>query len=1173
MNVNSSSRLALVFASAIFGASVVSAQTFVGGVRGLVQDPSSQVIASATVTLTNAATGVSRSTMTNALGEYVFSQVNPATYTIAAEATGFKRIERTGVVIGTQEFLNVDLKMELGQITESVQVTSEVPLIDSATASNGQVLDSQRITDLPNLGRNPFLLSKLSTNVVPVGDPRYNRFQDQSGSSLISVNGGPIRGNNYLIDGIPVTDSTNRAVIIPATEATYEMKLQMTTYDASMGTTGGGVFNTLLKSGSNDLHGSILGYLRETDWTANNFFANASGQPRPTVDFKTWATSASGPVVIPKLYNGKNRTFFFVANEAYRQHSQYTDRYSVPSPLERVGNYSQSSVTIYDPFSSRPCTAADNCPSGVSVVRNPLGENIIPSKYINAVGAAIMNYYPQPQIAGKTDSFNYTGTDSLFDRADQYVYKADHSVTDWFRLSGSFMYYKSREPGGNTLGTPAGGSSQNPYLLYRRVDATAVNATVTPNPTTVVAVRYGFNRFPNLFLPVSSGFNPAQLGFPASYAGQIEALYFPKISVLNGPSISGQSPTNSVYWSKNALFSVSKYIGRHSISVGMDYRLIHTDFLSLTDAAGNFSFNGVFSRQYPQQSNGTGADFADLLMGYPSSGQVQTAIKLFYFTRGYAGYLQDDIRVNSRLTVNAGLRYEYATGLTENNDHLVVGFDRSTLNPIAANVTGVLPLGAIQYAGVSGNPTSCCKPPKTKFGPRLGVAFQVNSKTTLRAGYGIFWAPGFFTNSAAIAPGFSRITTYVASNDNNATPANSLSNPFPEGIQQPVGNSLGALTSIGSTFNYPDQNSTAGIVHQFSADVQRELPYNIALEVGYIGSRSNHLIPTWTSTGNSVPGLAINQVPTNYLSLGSALNDSVDNPFYLHGGSGVIGSAKVARAQLLKPFPEYSTIQALTNPSSAQYDSMVVKIQKRFSQGLTFLSTITWSKNEDNEFGSAPSNAMNLFSNPSNNPPTQPQNVYDLGSEWALAAVDTPLRFTGTWSYNLPFGRGKKFLNGSRVLDYAIGGWQVNGTVIARKGFPLFIYQLNNNSVLGTAAQRPNATGISPAMPGSSPEDRMSGYVNPAAFAPAAAFTFGNVSRSIDYRGPGEANWDASVFKNFQFRERYNAQFRAEALNLFNTPLFANPNTQFIPNNAAFGKLTYQANFARQLQLGLRFFF
>lgn len=1141
------------------------AQTFQGGVSGLVQDPGGAVIPGAKVTLVSQATNVYRTALSNAQGEYVFSAVDPAIYTVRVEAPGFKTLDRKDVIVGTQQFVTLDLKLEVGAVNESVVVNSEVPLIETSNASNGQVLDSQKITDLPNLGRNPYLLSKLSTNVVPVGDPRWNRFQDQSGSSQISINGGPVRGNNYLIDGIPVTDSTNRAVIIPSTESTQEMKLQMTTYDASMGSTGGGVFNTVLKSGSNNLHGSVLGYLRETDWTANNFFYNAAGQPRPPVDFKTWAASLSGPVVIPKIYNGRNRTFFFIANEAYRQHSQYADQYAVPTALERTGDYSQSSVTLFDPLSARPCMAADKCPSGVSVVRDPLGKNMIPGNYINKVGQAILGYLPSPQRPGKTDSFNYTGTDTLFDRADQYVYKAEHTVTEQLRITGSFMYYKSREPGGNTLGTPAGGSSQAPYLLYRRVDATAVNAIWTPTPTTAVTFRYGFNRFPNIFSEVSAGFNPATLGFPANYVNQLQALYFPTISLLNGPSMSGQSPSWTVYSSKNALVSVSKYIGRHSISMGLDYRLLHTDFLSLSTTAGSFSFNGVFSRQFPQQNNGTGADFADLLMGYPSSGSVNTADKLYYYARGYAGYFQDDIRVNPKLTVNLGLRYEYVTGVAENNNHLVVGFDQAALNPIAANVTGIQPHGVIQYAGVNGNPTACCKPPKTKFGPRIGFAYQLTPKTTVRGGWGMFYAPGVFSNSALLAPGYSQVTTYVASNDNNATPANSLSNPFPGGVLQPVGNTLGGLTAIGSTFSYLDQNATAGVVHQFSADLQRELPYNIALEVGYIGSRSNHLL----STGTGTSSLNINQVATNYLSLGSALNASTPNPFFRHGGAGVIGSANVAQAQLLRPFPQYSTISDLTNPSSAQYDSMVVKVQKRFTHGLTFLSTLTWSKNEDNEFGSAGSNSLNGFSS---SPPSQPQNYYNLGAEWALAAVDVPLRFTGTWIYDLPFGTGKPFLNGNRVLNYLVGGWQVNGTVILQNGFPLFIYQQNLNSVIGTGAQRPNATGISPAMPGS-PEDRVNGYINPAAFSQAPAFTFGNLSRAIDYRGPGQANWDTSVFKNFAIMERFKAQFRAEALNTFNTPLFANPNTQYIPGGAAFGRLTYQSNLPRNIQLGLRFYF
>jgi hypothetical protein len=1154
-----------VFLLGVLDPSAVFGQSYLGGVRGLIQDPGGSVIAGAKVTLRNDTTSISRATVANTQGEYVFAQVDPATYTVVVEAPGFTRLEHGGVIVATQQVVTLDLKMSVGEVSTSVQVNAEVPLIDISNASNGQVLDTQKLTDLPNLGRNPFLLSKLSSNVVTAGDPRFNRFQDQSGSSTISISGGPVRGNNYLIDGIPITDSTNRAVIIPSIESTQEMNLQTQTYDASMGRTGGGVFNTLLKSGSNDLHGSLFGYTRQSDWLANNFFYNASGRARPDTPFYNWGASFGGPVVIPKVYNGRNKTFFWVATESYRQKSPLSDQYALPTAAEKMGDYSQSSATIYDPTSARPCTAADQCPAGVSVVRQPFYGNMIPASQINPVGASILSYLPLPTRAGKTDSFNFTGTDTLTDRADEYTAKADQKFTDWWSVAASYMHYKSREPGGNTLGTLPGGSSNGPYLLYRKVDATAINSTMTLNPTTVLTLRYGFNRFPNFTEGISYGFNPATLGFPASYAASIQALYFPEVDLLSN-RISSVSPSSSVFSSKNALASVSKFFGRHNISAGMDFRQIHTDFTSLTSAAGVFGFTGVFTRQYPTQTNGTGADFADLLLGYPASGSVNTTTKFYDYVRYYSGYVQDDIRVNPNLTVNAGLRYEYETGISENGNRLVVGFNQTAVNPLAANVTGITPLGTLEFAGVGGNPTSCCNPSSKKFGPRLGLAYQLNDKTTVRGGWGMFYAPTIFSTDASIAPGYTQSTPYVASNNGNATPANSLSNPFPGGVLQPVGNTLGALTAIGSTFNYLDQGRTAGIVQQFSADVQRELPFGIALRVGYIGSRSRQLQPAPTGNGN----LNMNQVPTQYLSMGSALNASVPNPYYGNGGKGVIGSPTVAQAQLLMPFSEYSTIGIVTNPSHAQYDSLVVVAQKRLSSGLTFLSTLTWSKNRDNEFGNGGSNAFNGFSG--STPPSQPQNYYNLGAEWSLSSINTPVRYTTTFTYELPFGKGKRYWNSSKLLDYAVGGWHTNAVIIYQTGFPLFVFQQNLNSVIGTGEQRPNATGASPGMPGSV-EDRINGYINPAAFSQAPAFSFGNLSRSIGYRGPGLGNWDISVFKDFTIKERLKAQFRAEALNSMNTPQFANPNTQFAPNSSSFGKITYQANLPRQIQLGARFFF
>jgi trimeric autotransporter adhesin len=1147
------------------GASILFAQQYQGGVRGLIQDPGGAVIPNAKVTLVNTATTVSRSTLSNAQGEYVFSQVDPATYTISVEAPGFTKLDRTGVIIGTQQFLTIDLKMEVGEVSSSVQVTEEVPLLESSNASNGQVLDTQKLTDLPNLGRNPFLLSKLSTNVVTGGDPRFNRFQDQSGSSQISIAGGPVRGNNYTIDGVPITDSYNRAVIIPSIEATQEMKLQTGTYDATMGRTGGGVFNTVLKSGTNEIHGSLLGYTRQTDWLANNFFYNAAGTPRPDTPFYTWAGSFGGPVVIPKLYNGRNKTFFYLATESYRQKSPLSSGYALPTPLEAQGNYSQSSATIYNPLSARACTAADNCPAGVSMVRTPFPGNVIPASMINPVGAAIMSYLPTGATGFKTDATNFTGFDTLTDRADEYTAKADQTITDWWRLSAYYMHYKSREPGGNTLGSLPGGSS--PYLLFRKVDATAVNSIMTLNPTTVLTLRYGFNRFPNLTYGISYGFNPGSLGLPANYVDSLQANYFPEIDLINN-KISGTSPSVSVFYSKNVMASISKYIGRHNITAGFDYRLIHTDFISESFAAGDFAFNGVFSGQYPNVSNGTGADFADLLMGYPSSGSVSTSTKLYEFVRYYAGYVQDDFRVNSKLTLNLGIRYEYETGISENNNAFVVGFDRSAMNPIGAGL-GIATPGVIQYAGVNGNPSSCCNPPWYKFGPRVGIAYQLNPKTVIRAGWGIFYNPTIFSTDGSLVPGYTQSTTYVASNNGNATPANSLSNPFPSGILQPVGNTLGPLTAIGSTFNYFDQNRTAGVVHQFSFDIQRELAYGIVVEAGYIGARSYHLQPAPTLPSGS-GYYNLNQVPSQYLPLGSQLSSAVANPFYQNGGKGVIGGATVSRAQLLMPYPQYSTIGIVTNPSDAQYDSLVLKAQKRLSAGLTFLATMTYSRNEDNEYAGGSANAFNGFTGSS--PQNQPQNAYDLGAEWGLSAIDTPVRVTGTWTYELPFGEGKHWLNSNKWLDYAVGGWKVNGVVTYQTGFPLFIFQKNLNSVIGAGAQRPNATGVSPATSGSV-EDRLNGYINPAAFSLAPAYTFGNLSRSINYLGPGTKNWDASIFKDFKIKERLSGEFRAEALNLFNSPQFANPNTQFTGVAGSFGKITYQTNLPRQLQLGVRFAF
>src|SRR6266481_4122891 len=314
------------------------AQSIYGSIRGLVTDPSSASIAGAKVSLINEGTSDQRSAVSNSLGEYVFSQVIPGTYSVSVESQGFKKVERKGIVLETQNQLTIDLQLQVGNVAESVLVTAETPLIETATASQGQVIDNQKLVDLPNIGRNPFMMSKLAPNIQQVGNPAYMRMQDQSGSSQISFAGGPVRGNNYLLDGVPITDMNNRAVIIASLEAVQEMKVQTNTYDAEIGRTGGGMFNVLLKSGTNAYHGSGGGSLRNTDWEANAFFANRSGIPRTDQPNRTYYGSFGGPIWIPKIYNGRNRTFFWGALEGYRDTQGNSGQTAVPTALERQGD-------------------------------------------------------------------------------------------------------------------------------------------------------------------------------------------------------------------------------------------------------------------------------------------------------------------------------------------------------------------------------------------------------------------------------------------------------------------------------------------------------------------------------------------------------------------------------------------------------------------------------------------------------------------------------------------------------------------------------------------------------------------------------------------------------------------------------------------------------------------
>lgn len=1130
--------------SLLVWSSLLLAQTFQATLRGRVTDPGGAPTPDVKVTLVNEATSVPRTTLTNDAGEYVFTAVDPALYRVSAEGSGFKRVEQRNVQVATQAALTVDIRLELGQVTDQVTVSVEVPPLEATDASVGQVIDTKKITDLPILGRNPFYFGKLAQTVVFAGNPKFARMQDQNANAQVSIGGGPLRTNNYLVDGISITDSQNRAVIIPSPEAVQELKLQASTYDGEVGRTGGGTFNTLLRSGTNEIHGSAFGHLRQTEWLANDFFANRAGRTIADQPYRDWGASLGGPVRIPKLYDGRNRTFVFAATEAYRQKDGSTTLLAVPTALERRGDFSQSLnragtlQTIYDPNSTTATGA-----------RTPFAGNVIPAARINSVGNALASYYAQPnQPTPFYGANNLAVTGNYPNRGNQFIGKADHQFASWLRLSASYIYQRTFETAApNLFGNP--GSPSQGYCCDRKVNATQANATLTPSATTVVAVRWGFNRLYSRSTQASQGFNLASLGLPASLVAATTNPAFPAITMGDLSSFGGGGAAQDVFYSRNFVVTLSKFQGKHSLKAGFERRLVG-DAGTPTAGPSSFTFNDIFTRPNPSTATvGQGSSFAALLLGVPSGGSMNVVTNFDNYLRYYGGFVHDDYRLTSKLILNFGARFEHETGLQDRNNRLIVGFDRNAPNPIGQNTKGI-----VQYAGVNGAPLSTFNPKTAKISPRFGFAYSWNPKTVFRGGYGIFWAPTYFNYQNTI--GYSQSTDIIASTNGNATPASPLSNPYPNGLLQPTGNALGGLSGIGQAISITDpQTRSAGYVQQASLEVQRQLPGGFTFTAGLLGSRSIGLLrPT--------AGPNINQLDPVYFSLGSALTAQTPNPFFNNGGVGTIGTANVQRNQLLRPFPQFTSVALLSSDNaSARYYSYYFRGERRFANGFSVLASYTWSRSTDDITGATGSgaNQVQLVSGP--------QSAYHLAGERILSTQHVPHRFTAAFTYELPFGRGQRYLNSHRLVDWTLGGWSVNGIGTWQSGFPIFITQPNNNSVIGANHQRPNATGLSAATSGST-TDRIDGWLNPAAFSQAPQYTFGNISRFLNLRGPSTSNVDVSIFKTLAIRERIRAQFRAEALNAANTPIFGIPNTTF--TNAQFGQITSQVNNPRLIQLGLR---
>jgi trimeric autotransporter adhesin len=1144
-----------------------AAQSFQGGLRGTVRDAQG-VIPGVTVTLVNQDNGVSRETVSNDVGEYSFPGVNPGTYTIRATVAGFKTFERKDARIGTQQFLTLDLSLEIGAIEETITVAAEAPLIETSNASTGDVLDKRTLETLPSISRMAFLVSNTVPTVTYTGNPHMNRMQDQTEASRISLGGGISVGNNYLLDGYPITDLQNRASVSPSIEMVEDVKVQVHTYDAEMGRTGGGMFNASAKSGTNRLLGGAFLLMRPGALIGENFFLKVQGQPNPPQFWRNAGGGAGGPIV-------RNKTFFWFAAEGYRDGLTQNGNLHVPTAAEHAGDFSgltDSSgrpIIIYDPLTTDPVTGA----------RQPFPNNRIPANRINPVGANILKYFPLPNAGnttGDNGSTNYVAQNTPNNMGQQFSLKLDHHFDDRIALSGVYVHQYTEEPAVSfTPDAPFLQGGQN----NRPINVLVLNNTYVMNGSTVLTLRAGYNSFDDI-TPLLAPFDAHTLGFSPSFADAIPVQRFPALTLTGyqGASYTGQGKTH--YYSEGVNGTLTRLAGEHSFKVGGDYRRIGVSSLGYGNSAGNFTFSGQFTGSNATSPAGTSRNaIADLLLGYPTSGSETINTQVNDFVNYYGAYVQDDYRVSPRLTVNYGLRLEHETGLAEADDKLAVGFDPNVVSPLNVTIpAGTDPLnpaarqvkGGLVYANVNGAQARQGKPPAIKPSPRAGIVFKPGANLVLRAGYGMFWAP--WNYSPVTSTGYSQTTTLT---QNNNVPVTSIDNPFPTGILPPSGNSLGLLSGASSGVSFFDPNATAPRMQQYSADVQRELPGGMSLSLGYVGSRGDHI--AYNSAIN------LNQLSTDYLALGRQLTTLVPNPFFGIDGAGTLATQRTVQLNsLLVPFPQYglNAVSMTTAGAHSIYNAGVIELRKRVTRGWGGSFSYTYSRLNDNQIGQFGSGnylafaaAPGILDNYSYIPGSP---AFNPDVDYGLSLNDMPHKLVLAPIVQLPFGSGRAHLNKGGVLDYLVGGWTVSAVSLIQSGFPIAVTQTPNTTNLNGAGQRPNiVAGADLLAPGdlvsriqNNPNDNL--YLNPAAFALAPAFTLGTAPlRLPGVRSPVRTNTDVAVNKDFRTGGTTRVTLRLEVLNLFNTPFFTRMASASV-GNASFAQVTTQGNYSRFAQLTAR---
>lgn len=1119
----------------------VRAQEGGGIITGQVDDTSEAAVAGAELTITSEHQQT-LTLKTNDDGSYTTPSLPIGLYSITVKSNGFQSERRQGINVVVDAHLQINFKLKAGSVNETVTVSADNNDVNVTSTELGTVFENRPIQELPVNGRSVLALAQLSPGVARNSGQINEGFADRGTLvSAVSINNGPNAANAVLIDGQSVVQTyINEVSINPAANAIQQFKVESGTISAEYGFLAGGAISMVTSSGNTQYHGQVYEFLRNNAFDARSYF-NTYPDPVNSLRYNQYGGSIGGPI--------GHKSSFFGNYEEYRYTLGSQVITSVPTAEWLRGDFSNlrgsngKLITIYDPATTRPN------PNGNGYIRDPFPGNIIPASRLDPVAQAVNAFYPAPNRTPSnayTQSNNYSGPSANHKWMRQYLIRFDHSFSPRHSMFVRYAYYKAYTDTGGGLY-----SVIHPFLGLRYDNypnhAGLIEDTFVITPTLLNEVRLSVLRADLLFVTASYNQNwAAKLGMP-----NVPPNAFPRMS--NGFATSSTSAEGERAGTSPELSDIVTWThGKHNVRMGIDWRLQRGYNKQYAEPSGVYTFNTIVTNN-PQSTSGTGYAFASYQLGAVASANVDTVQGASHANFTFSGFVQDSWRVTQNLTLNLGLRYDFQQYPVEQNNGLS-NFDINATDPLGLK-------GALVFASRDGQPRRFRDNDPSNIAPRVGFAWNVfgKNRTSLRGGYGIYYPTIFTTDFFGNTAGFaSTVTNYSAPGGNTNFPSFYLRDGLPSSPIQPLGASLGPDGLLGQAVAYDSSDGTTPMAQQWNLALEQSLPSNILVSAAYVGNHGTHFI-----AGN----YALNQLDPKYLALGTQLQNAVPNP-YAGIVPGSLGAKTITRQQSLLPFPYYTTVSA-RQPHDGNYigHAFQLSVTKRASHGLTLILGYTKSKLIDDSISTAVDfNGVVQADNDTY------QNSYNRKAERSIDPLDHSqmLRISGI--YDLPFGRGRTLgANVGPWVNRLIGGWQLNTVTQWHTGIPLTISGANN-----FAASRPNfVTGASAKLS----HPTIDKWFNTEAFINPPNYTFGNVPRTLpNVRGPNAFNMDISMVKNTSITERLRSEFRVEAFNALNHPVFGLPNTTFSPGSdgmnqsGTFGTIT-SATSGREIQFALKLLF